>query len=225
MSYTSDQVKALEYVLANHRTGLEGIAAVNMSMGSGLHTAACDTVDPANPRATIKPAVDALAAAGIATVIASGNDNAKTGVSSPGCISTAITVGATTKADAIWMDPPTPPGVFRFGSNSSPLVDLLAPGHGITTSTTGGGFSSGERGTSLAAPHVAGAWALYRQVHETSSVADTLAALQKAGRPVTDPANKVTVPRIDLTDPLKKPAATTTTTTSSPSTTTTSRPR
>ena len=94
-----------------------------------------------------KSGIDNLLAVGIATVIASGNASFTTGVSSPACISTAVTVGSTTKWD-----------VVSSFSNSGNPVDLLAPGSDIkssvASSTTAFDFKSG---TSMATPHVAGA--------------------------------------------------------------------
>ena len=51
-------------------------------------------------RRRARPAIDNLRSAGIATVIASGNDGFTNAVNAPGCISTAITVGATGDTDA-----------------------------------------------------------------------------------------------------------------------------
>ena len=91
-SFTSDQIKGLERVLALSAT--LKIASVNMSLGGGKSTTDCDT----DAR---KAVIDNLRAAGIATVIASGNDGFSDGVSFPACISSAVTVGSTTKADAV----------------------------------------------------------------------------------------------------------------------------
>jgi subtilisin family serine protease len=174
-SFTSDQIKGLERVFALRNT--LRIASVNMSLGGGKSTTNCDT----DAR---KAAIDNLRSVGIATAIASGNDGFADGVSFPACISSAITVGSTTKTDA----------VSGF-SNSSPLVELLAPGSSIVSSVPGGGFAS-FNGTSMATPHVAGAWADLKEVSPSASVATVLSALQSTGRPVTDPDNAVSKPRI-----------------------------
>ena len=173
-SFVSDQIKGLDRAFALRTTFK--IASVNMSLGGGAFAANCD----ADSR---KPAIDNLRSVGIATVIASGNDSNNAGVSAPACISTAITVGSTTKAD-----------VVSGFSNSSPLVELLAPGSAITSSVPGGGFAS-FNGTSMATPHVAGAWAVMRQVG-AADVPTVLGHLQSTGRPVTDADNAVTKPRI-----------------------------
>jgi subtilisin family serine protease len=174
LSFTSDQIKGLDRVFALRNTFR--IASVNMSLGGSKSTVNCDT----DAR---KASIDNLRSAGIATAIASGNDGFSDGVSFPSCISTAITVGSTTEADA----------VSSF-SNSSPLVELLAPGSSITSSVPGGGFAT-FNGTSMATPHVAGAWAVMRQVSAVS-VPTILSHLQSTGKPITDPDNGVTKPRI-----------------------------
>ncbi len=179
LSFVSDQIAGLQHVLDRVAEGVP-VAAVNMSLGTVATTPlACD----GDAR---KPAIDALRANGIPTVIASGNSSSSTGVSTPACISTAVTVGNTTKTDTV-----------RPSSNSSPQVELLAPGTAITSSVPGGGTAA-FTGTSMAAPHVAGAWAVYLERFPGSTVDTVLNALRATGKPVTDPRNSVTVPRLRL---------------------------
>jgi subtilisin family serine protease len=178
LAYTSDQIAGLERVYALRNT--YAIASANMSLGSLATTAAnCD----ADSRKAI---IDNLRSVGIATVIASGNSSSNTGVSTPSCISTAITVGATSKTD-----------VVASFSNSAPLVELLAPGVSINSSVPGNAFAS-FNGTSMAAPHVAGAWALLNQINNAVTVPTALSALQATGKPVKDADNNVTKPRIKV---------------------------
>jgi subtilisin family serine protease len=177
LSAASDQIAALEHVLdlaANYT-----IASVNMSLGGGMFTSACD--DDSR-----KDAVDALLAANIATVISSGNQGFTNAVGAPSCISTAVAVGATTNADAVTR-------------NRGPLLDLFAPGQGITSSVNNAGYANFS-GTSMAAPHVAGAWAVLRQVAPTLNANQILTLLQNTGVPITylSDGSNVTTPRIDL---------------------------
>jgi hypothetical protein len=154
-----------------------------MSLGGGNFTAACDA-----DQAARKTAIDALIGANIATTIASGNNNVDNAVAAPACISTAVAVGATDNAD----------NVTR---NRGPLLDLFAPGSGIWSAAAGTSFLP-KGGTSMAAPHVAGAWAILRQVYPGASVAEILNVLQTTGVPITYDSgggtNNVTTPRIDL---------------------------
>lgn len=169
MSYTSDQIKGLQRVFALRSTFK--ISSVNMSLGGGRYStpAKCDADNLA-----LKTAIDNLRSAGIATVIASGNDGYTDSISAPGCISSTISVGSTTKSDAI-----------SSFSNGAPNLHLLAPGSSINSSVPGGGFLPFD-GTSMATPHVAGAWALMKQKAPAASVSQVLAALQTTGKPIND---------------------------------------
>jgi len=153
-----------------------------MSLGGGQYTTHCDS-DP------LKPGIDLLRSASVATVVASGNEGFADALSSPACISSAVSVGATTK---------TPEAVASF-TNSAWMLNLLAPGVSILSSVPGGSYASFS-GTSMATPHVAGSWALMRQVSPTASVSEVLSALRSTGVPVPDtrPGGTVTTPRIQL---------------------------
>lgn len=183
MSYTSDQIKGLNYVY--NLRGTFSISSVNMSLGGGSYTSNCDSNYTAE-----KAAIDALRSVGIATVIASGNDGYTSSISAPACISTAISVGATTKADAI-----------ASYSNSALLLKLLAPGSSIYSSIPGGSYST-KSGTSMATPHVAGAWAVLKSAKPSASVDEILAALASTGKLITDirigAPGTITKPRIKL---------------------------
>ncbi|MEM1041281.1 MAG: S8 family serine peptidase [Bacteroidota bacterium] len=179
----SDQIRGLEYVYSQR--GNVAIASANMSLGGGRFSSDCD----ASP---LKPIIDNLRSAGIATVIASGNDGYTDAIGEPACISSAIAVGSTgdgsggSMADA----------VSDF-SNSSPSLDLLAPGNSITSSVTGGGFGP-KGGTSMAAPHIAGAWAVLKGQRPQASVTEIFNAIASTGVPITDPGNGLTHPRLQL---------------------------
>ena len=75
------------------------------------------------------------------------------------------------------------------------LLNLLAPGRLINSSVLGGNFRQ-FTGTSMAAPHVAGAWALLNQAAPNASVPQVLNALSATGRPITDPRNAKATPSI-----------------------------
>jgi len=186
LTFASDEIAALEHVFTLR--DILQIASVNMSLGARRFTTQADC-DAAN--AGTKAAIDNLRSVGIATVIASGNDGFGDALSAPGCISTAVSVGSTTKADAI--------SAF---SNSAPFLSLLAPGSSITSSVPGGDFAV-LSGTSQAAPHVAGAWAILKQVSPTATVSTVLETLRKTGLPITDPLNGVTTPRIRIFEALE----------------------
>jgi subtilisin family serine protease len=191
LSRPSDQIAGLERVL-NLSTSLK-IASVNMSLGAGVTNGHCDD----NP---LKPSIDNLLSAGVATVISAGNLGSNSGVGRPACISSAVTVGSTTDADTI-----------SCFSNSSSLVDLLAPGgrdpacddpgtdilSSVPRGTGDGGSNyAAFHGTSMAAPHVAGAFAVMKSVVPTIDPFTTQSYLEQTGKPITDPYNGVSKPRI-----------------------------
>jgi hypothetical protein len=134
----------------------------------------------------MKPIIDNLRSVGIATAVAAGNNGFTNALNSPGCISSAISVGATSKSDA----------VASF-SNMASFMSVFAPGVSIVSSVTGGAFGSAS-GTSMAAAHVAGAWAVLRQAAPNASVDQILSALQTTGVPVTDTDSGVTKPRVRI---------------------------
>ena len=181
-SWSTDQIKALERVYELRTTN--NIAAVNLSLGgSATYSVACDAQNVA-----YKASVDKLRTVGIVTIAASGNDGVINGISSPACISTVVSVGATTDYGT---------EVVASFSNSSSILDLLAPGEWITSSVPGSGFGTWS-GTSMAAPHVAGAWALLKSATPDASTDMILNALKTTGVLITDYRNGIQKPRIDV---------------------------
>jgi subtilisin family serine protease len=179
-TWQSDQLAALDYI---HTTLVPSfdIASVNMSLGGSTHFSShCDT----DAR---KAAIDTLRAEGIATIISSGNESSKTGISAPACISSAVSVGATGDNND---------NVASF-SNSASILDLLAPGVSIQAGYPGNALVTAN-GTSMAAPHVSGLFAVLNSIDPGSSVDERIAAVQASGVPVTDTANGVITPRIDV---------------------------
>jgi hypothetical protein len=161
-------------------------AAVNLSVGAAKFTSPCDEQEAAR-----KAAIDNLRSMGIATIAASGNEGFTDGINAPACISTAVSVGSTTKAD-----------IVSSFSNSASFLSLLAPGQSITSSVPGGAFLTGS-GTSFAVPHVAGAWAVLKQKKPTATVTEVLNALTSTGLPITDPKNGIATPRIRVNQALQ----------------------
>lgn len=187
-AFDSDIIDGLEHVLSLNATMT--IASANMSLGGGVFAsqAACDAANVAT-----KAAIDNLRSVDIATVIASGNEGNKGAISSPGCISSAVSVGATNNSD-----------VVASFSNSVSFLNLLAPGVSIVSSVPGGGFGT-LSGTSMATPHVAGAWALMLDKFPGASVDFILSALSTNGVPVKDVKNGIVKPRIDVLAALAGP--------------------
>ena len=231
--WDSDMVAALDHVYAIRNSlpaGYAGVAAANLSIGGGLFSTNCDSADPA-----FKTSIDNLLSANIATVIAAGNDGSKTQISFPACISSAIAVAASSKSD-----------VIASYSNINSQVALFAPGGDFTSSTsiilssvpagyttcasdgfafpgpnpsTGGTYCY-LAGTSMATPHVTGAFAAIRSALPNATVAQILSALKSTGTSITDTRSggSVTKPRINVAQALQSLGAPTFTLQVSPST-------
>ncbi|MBW2244321.1 MAG: S8 family serine peptidase [Deltaproteobacteria bacterium] len=185
LAYSSDILAGLNFVRIS---ATSPIAAVNMSLGGGKFRSqgACNASDP--PMAS---EVAAVRAAGIAPVASSGNESFTNAMGSPGCFTGMISVGNTTDND-----------VVSSSSNSASYLTLLAPGTSVKSSVPpslfGGTLWAVATGTSLAAPHVSGAFAAMRSAIPSLTVDDGLQALIDTGTPVTDSRNGITKPRIDL---------------------------
>lgn len=183
--YDSDLLKALERVY-DLRIAFPGkrIVAVNMSLGGGAFIRDCTAKSP------LSDIIWKLRVAGIATIVAAGNDGFSESVASPGCIAAAVTVGASDDDD-----------VIAGFSNRGALVDLFAPGVAIRSSVAGTSTAyASYDGTSMAAPHVAGAVALLRQKFPLANVADIEASLEGSGPGLRDPWTTIEKPatRVDV---------------------------
>jgi subtilisin family serine protease len=182
LSWTSDQLAGLDYIYSIR--GSYPIAAVNMSIGAGGYSSFCDSDSR-------KMVIDNLRAAGIATVIATGNDSYCGYVSAPSCISSAVSVGSSTDSDA----------ESYFNNWSPTLQRLFAPGSQIYSSTgTSDSSYASWSGTSMATPHVTGAWAILKQAVPNGSVTDLLSWLRVAGISVKSICDSYTqaIPRIQV---------------------------
>jgi len=193
LAFVSDIMAGLQRVYDLRAT--HNFAAVNMSLGGGGSPTFCDT----DPR---KPIIDLLRAANIATVISSGNSGFTNMVSSPACISSAVSVGSTDDGSL----GTTADQVSPF-SNSALFLSLLAPGRWINSSIPGGTFTDFS-GTSMAAPHVAGAFAILKQAGPNLSVSQMLSALQNTGLAVLDARNSISTPRIRILAAIQASVAT-----------------
>ena len=170
--YFSDTIAAIYWVVDGadgvFGTGDETpVDAISLSLGSSapyLYKGTCDAVYP-EMTAAIKYAKDH----GIVVVIAAGNSG-NPGVSLPGCISYATTVGAVDKLDKI--------ASFSGRGNA---VDVTAPGVSIFSTVLGSGYASWS-GTSMATPMVSGTVALVKNAHPDWTPAQVENALTKTAK-------------------------------------------
>src|SRR5262245_58264706 len=180
-AYSSDIGAGLERVY--DLRSQYAIAAANLSLGGGAFTSTCDDEEP-----QITAQINNLRSVGISTVVASGNEGNTDALAFPACVSSAVSVGSTTKSDAI-----------SSFSNVASFLSLLAPGSSINSSVPGGGFEVLD-GTSMAAPHVAGAWAILQHATPGATVSQVLTTLQQTGLPITDfrDPSLIAKPRIQI---------------------------
>ena len=144
--YDSYIVNALGWCVSN------GIDVANMSLGGPQYSSA------------LKDACDSAAANGIVLVASSGNGGSANNIGYPAAFDSVIAVGATDASDQL-----------ALFSDYGPQQELVAPGVNIRSDCTGsldGSIYDGDgavngfailSGTSMSAPHVAGAAALALQ--------------------------------------------------------------
>jgi subtilisin-like proprotein convertase family protein len=198
-AFDSDILAGIDFAIANRARF--SIAAINMSLGAPVSDGAavgfCDAQEP-----QFATAIDAATSAGIVVLVASGNFGTSNALTSPACVSGAVSVGAVysqqidsvdwgiCKDDQIQPDQPT------CFSNSNENLSLLAPGAFWNVVTVGGDLNSFS-GTSAAAPAAAGTVALLRQARPSLGPSAIVGLLSATGKPVRSPGNGVLTPRVD----------------------------
>jgi subtilisin family serine protease len=129
---TSGVIAGIDWAVSHHQAGRPAVA--NLSLGGGASTA-------------MDSAITRLINDGVTVAVAAGNSNADACGTSPARVPAALTVAASTNADAL-----------ASFSNRGTCVDVIAPGQNITAGWyTGDTATSTISGTSMASPHVAGA--------------------------------------------------------------------
>ncbi|MET9513711.1 S8 family peptidase [Streptomyces sp. NPDC002994] len=153
---TEGVVAGIDWVTKNH----QGPSVANMSLGGGADEA-------------LDEAVRKSIASGVTYGVAAGNESADAGQGSPARVKEAITVASSTKDDA-----------QSDFSNFGAVVDIYAPGSDITSSWNDS--DNGTKtisGTSMAAPHVVGAAAVYLAGHKDATPEAVATALTGGATP------------------------------------------
>jgi hypothetical protein len=155
----------------------DGMDVINLSLGES-------EIEPS--RDIVAAALDGAAAAGVVPVVAAGNSFEELGagsVSSPGSSDRAITVAAESEDGGAQIASFSSSGPSPLSLRMKP--DVTAPGVGVLSSVPHReGLWAAFNGTSMAAPHVAGAAALLHQRHPSWSTQQIKSALVQTGRPV-----------------------------------------
>ena len=197
--FTSDVLAGLDWVVANQAR--YDIKVINLSLGGGAYSDMCDEID-ANTR-LYAGAVRAAGEAGITIFAASGNGGLIDKIMTPACISGVISVGSTYDADlgaftmgSVCTDQQATVDQVTCASNSSPVLDLLAPGAAIVSTGLNGGQST-KSGTSMSTAHASAVAALMLQARPDLTPAEIETILEETGVLITDGRNGRVTPRLD----------------------------
>lgn len=184
----------MEFLLAPYPLRGDPLADGDVSLAADVinNSWGCPPMEGCFP-GTLREGVEAIRAAGIIMVVSAGNDGPACGTATtpPANYAASFSVGATTVEGR----------VVGFSSrgpvNSLVKPDIAAPGERVRSSVPGEGYAYAS-GTSMAAPHVAGAiavvWSADRDLIGDARRTEELLCRTAVSRPVYRSCDTVAVP-------------------------------
>ncbi len=168
----SNQIKGVEYAIRH----ADEIDVLNISIEN-----------PNSP--ALNNIISAAVKEGITVIVSAGNYGKDASTTTPANNPDVMTVSAVGDSDGKCgglgpvmgqFDGNVTDDTFAYFSNFGPAVKMAAPGVNILSTYTGSGYAV-DSGTSMAAPYVTGAAALYKSENPDASPADVIANLTRSG--------------------------------------------
>jgi subtilisin family serine protease len=193
-----DLNRAVDYCVSKN------VSVITMSLGtSTLYDSDC-----AGSMGAWTESIDGAFAKNISVIVASGNAGNFTHIASPACIANATPVGDTYDANGgsltwtgVCTDSSRVVDQIVCHANRNFLVKLFAPGALINSTYNNGGYVV-QGGTSMAAPVVAGAYAIIYQLLDltgrTMNSSSIEEILNNSGKTINDANSSLSFSRIDV---------------------------
>ncbi len=200
----SDVDAGIDWCIANSNN--YNISVISMSLGTSCsltpqycYSSYCDNEADLSSTAV---RIDNATSRNISVIIASGNNGNTLKISFPACVKNATAVGWLNKDDTI-----------SSSSNRNNITDLFAPGTSIKSARWSGSSClsscscSGDymtcSGTSMAAPHVAGAFAMFRQFfrlqnNRVPTPLEIQNTFNSSGKRIADSSSGLNFSKIDI---------------------------
>ncbi len=186
--------ECMEFLFAPYPFGGDPFLDGDVSLGAPVvnNSWGCPRMEGCYPD-SLRPAVEALRAAGVMMVVSAGNDGpaCRTAGTPPANYDAVFTVGATTDGGSVV-------GFSSRGPADGLLKpDISAPGEQVRSSVPGGGYGTAG-GTSMAAPHIAGTvalvWSADPSLIGQVGLTEDLLCRAAAPKPVTASCDVISVP-------------------------------